>query len=133
MNTHDKLNEFINDPYADEARQQWGGTDAYKESQRRTRNYTSEDWERYKLEAEDINTRFATLMQAGSSTDSPEAQQLAKEHRQLISKWFYECSPQMHAGLGDVWQADPRFKKNIDKAGEGLSDYMAAAFKAAVA
>jgi len=132
MNTQDELNGFANNPYEEEAKGQWGHTDAYKESAKRVKNYTPADWERYKKEAADINDRFVALMQAGTAADSKQAQELAEEHRQLISTWFYDCTPQMHAGFGDMWEADPRFKQNIDKAAEGLSEYMAQAFKAAV-
>jgi len=131
MSAHDELNGFAHNPYEDEARDKWGDTDAWKESQRRTKSYTATDWEQYKAEAADINERFVALMQGGVPAKSAEARALAEEHRQLISQWFYECSPQMHAGFGDMWDADPRFKHNIDKAGVGLAEYMAAAFRAA--
>ncbi|MCL2746510.1 MAG: MerR family transcriptional regulator [Coriobacteriia bacterium] len=131
MSTHDELNGFTNDPHHDEAKERWGNTDAWQESQRRIKGYTAQDWNRYKTEAADINDRFVALMQAGISVDSAEARALAEEHRQLISRWFYECPPEMHANFGAMWEADPRFKKNIDEAGAGLSEYMTAAFKAA--
>jgi len=131
MNAQDELNGFANNPYEDEAKQRWGHTDAYKESARRTKNYTAADWERYKKEAADINDRFIALMQANIPADSDQARALAEEHRQLINTWFYDCTPQMHANFGDMWKADPRFKQSIDKDAEGLSEYMAQAFKAA--
>ena len=131
MSAHDELNGFTHNPHEDEARDKWGDTDAWKESQRRVKSYTAKDWEQYKAEAENINERFVTLMQQGTPAESSEAIALAEEHRQLISRWFYECSPQMHAGFGDMWDADPRFKHNIDKAAEGLAEYMATAFRAA--
>jgi DNA-binding transcriptional MerR regulator len=131
MNVRDELNGFANNPYEDEAREKWGDSDAWQVSQQRVKGYGVADWERYKAEAADINERFVALMSADVPADSAEACLLAEEHRQLISRWFYDCSPDMHAGFGDMWEADPRFKKNIDKDGEGLSDYMAVAFRAA--
>lgn len=131
MSAHDELNGFANNPYEDEARERWGHTDAYKESARRVKGYSTEDWEHYKAEAADINERFVALMQAEVSPCSDEARSLAKEHRQLISHWFYDCPPEMHAGFGQMWTSDPRFKESIDKAGEGLTEYMAEAFRCA--
>jgi hypothetical protein len=131
MSVRDELDGFANNPYEDEARETWGHTDAYKESARRTKAYTADDWKRYQEESSSINERFVALMDAGAPADSKEARMLTEEHRSLISRWFYECSPQMHAGFGEMWQADPRFAENIDKAGTGLSDYMATAFKSA--
>ncbi|MCL2525688.1 MAG: MerR family transcriptional regulator [Coriobacteriia bacterium] len=133
MSTTDELNGFANDPYEDEAREKWGHTDAYAQSARRVKGYTPADWERYKEEAADINHDFVALMNEGEPADGPDARALAEEHRELISRWFYDCSPEMHANFGAMWEADPRFKENIDKAGEGLSDYMATAFRAAAA
>ena len=130
MNDNDVVNGFANDPYEDEAREQWGHTDAYKESQRRVKQYTAEDWERYKAEAEDINDRFVALLEAGIPADSIDARALAEEHRLLISRWFYECPKEMHANFGAMWEADPRFIENIDKAAPGLAAYMSEAFRA---
>jgi len=130
MNTTDEFNGFANDPYGDEARERWGDTDAYRESQLRVSRYSAEDWERYKVEAEDINDRFVTLLQAGIPADSIDARALAEEHRLLISRWFYDCPKEMHANFGAMWETDPRFAENIDKAALGLAAYMSAAFKA---
>ena len=43
--------------HEDEAKERWGHTEAYKESARRTKGYTKADWERFKVESEDINRR----------------------------------------------------------------------------
>src|SRR5215475_876430 len=50
-----------NDPaqYADEAEQRWGETDAYRESQRRTRSYSKADWRAIKIESEEITNAAA--------------------------------------------------------------------------
>lgn len=131
MSAADELNGFTDDPYQDEAREQWGHTDAYKESARRVQQYSAEDWERYKEEAEDINSRFVELMQANVPADSIDAKALAEEHRLLISRWFYDCPKEMHANFGAMWEADPRFAENIDQAAPGLAAYMSAAFRSA--
>ncbi|MCL2403595.1 MAG: MerR family transcriptional regulator [Coriobacteriia bacterium] len=129
MSAADELNGFSNDPYKEEAQEKWGHTDAYQESARRVKNYTPEDWERYKEEAADINNRFVELMQADIPADSIDARALAEEHRLLISRWFYDCPKEMHANFGAMWEADPRFAENIDQAAPGLAAYMSAAFR----
>lgn len=48
--------------YADEARQRWGSTDAYKQSAKRTASYSKEDWARVNAEAEQIYDGFAAQM-----------------------------------------------------------------------
>ena len=44
---------------------------------------------------------------------------VAERHRLSIDRWFYPCSPKMHYGLADMWEADRRFADNIDKYGAG--------------
>jgi hypothetical protein len=36
----------------------------------------------------------------------------------------------MHAGLADMYEADERFRATIDRAGEGLTPFLAAAMRA---
>jgi DNA-binding transcriptional MerR regulator len=133
MNNEEMLEVFDGfDPgeYEAEAREHWGGTDAYQESARRTAAYTEEDWEQMGREADEINAAFLVLMEAGAPADSAEAMALAERHRSHISKWFYECTPEIHTGLGSMYVADSRFTENIDKAGEGLARYLSDAIAA---
>ena len=116
--------------YEEEARERWGDTDAYQQSARRTARYTREDWERLGAEAAEINEAFIALMEAGEAAGGPEAMDVAERHRAHISKWFYECSIEIHQGLGQMYVADHRFTENIDKAWPGLAAYMSEAIQA---
>ena len=58
--------DFDPSEYEDEAGERWGDTDAYKESARRTKRYTKEDWERFKAESEAISATIAALIDEGS-------------------------------------------------------------------
>ena len=113
-----------------EAHQRWGHTDAYRESARRTSEYTKSDWKRLGAEADEINQAFLELLGEGIPSDSDAAMAAAERHRDHISKWFYRCSPEIHVGLGEMYAADPRFTENIDKAMKGLAAYMSAAILA---
>jgi DNA-binding transcriptional MerR regulator len=119
--------------YEDEARERWGDTEAYRESARRTTAYTRADWEQLSREGAEIDAAFVALMQAGTPPDSPPARAVAERHRAHISKWFYPCTPEIHAGLGQMYLADPRFTRNIDRATPGLAAYMAQAIAASTA
>lgn len=133
MSTEDALGVFGDfDPaeYEEEARERWGESDAYKQSAARTAQYTKQDWEKIKVEADVLNQRFLALMAAGTAADSEAAMDVAEDHRAHISKWFYDCSKDIHAGLGQMYVADARFQENIDKAGEGLAEFMSAAIAA---
>ena len=116
--------------YEDEVKERWGDTDAYRESARRTKGYTKQDWQRIGVGSNEINQAFIVLMEADVPADGPEAKAVAERHRGHISKWFYPCSPEIHAGLGQMYVADPRFTKNIDKARPGLAKYMSEAIAA---
>ena len=55
---------------------------------------------------------------------------VAERHRESIERWFYPCSSAMHVALADMYEADERFAANIDKHGEGLTPFLAAAVRA---
>jgi len=116
--------------YEDEAEKRWGETDAYKESARRTRQYTKADWERYKAEADAIMTEAAKLFLSGAAADGEEAMSVAERHRLSIDRWFYPCGPKMHAALADLYDADTRFAENIDKHAQGLTPWWSSAIRA---
>lgn len=122
--------DFDPDAHAEEAEQRWGDSEAYRESNRRTASYSKEDWLRNKAENEEWGRRVAAVMDSGAPADSPEAMELAEEHRQLISRWFYECSYEIHTGLADMYVADPRFTAYYEKIRPGLAAYLSEAIHA---
>ena len=133
MSSEDILEVFGDfDPveHEEEVKQRWGETEAYKQSAQRTARYTKQDWENRKAEADGINRAFLALLADGTPATDSAAMAVAEEHRAHISRWSYDCSVESHAGLGRMYTADERFRKNIDKAGEGLAVYMAAAIAA---
>jgi DNA-binding transcriptional MerR regulator len=110
--------------YADEAEQRWGDTDAYRQSQRRTAQYTKDDWQRIKAEADANVDRFAAALRSGAPANSQEAMDAAEEHRQHITHWFYDCGYEIHRGLGDMYVTDERFTDNYDEKTPGLAQYV---------
>lgn len=122
--------DFDPTEYEDEARERWGGTDMYKESQRRTGSYSKDEWKELGAEGRAIGEGLALLMAAGESADGVAAMDLAEEHRQHISRWFYPCSYEVHVGLGEMYVADPRFTKHWDAFHPGLAPYTRDAFVA---
>jgi DNA-binding transcriptional MerR regulator len=116
--------DFDPDEHAAEAEQRWGGTDAYRESQRRAASYTKDDWHRIKAETGQLYERAAGLMRSGVAAGSAAAMDLAEEHRDQISRWFYDCSYEVHRGLGEMYVADGRFTATIDAAAPGLATYL---------
>lgn len=110
--------------WADEAAGRWGETDTYKESQRRASHYTKADWAAIKAEADTALQTFANAMRSGSPADGDLAMDLAEEHRRYLSRWFYQCSYELHRGLAQMYVADPRFTQTYDIVAPGLAQYV---------
>ena len=111
--------------YETEARERYGNTVAYREHEQKTKNYTKEKW----AEANDglmaIFAEFAACKDSGASADSAEAQALVAKLQTYITANYYTCTDEILAGLGQMYVADERFKKNIDKYGEGTAEFAA--------
>ena len=111
--------------YETEAREHWGDTSAYREHEQKTKNYTKEKW----AEANDglmaIFAEFAACKDSGASADSAEAQALVAKLQAHITANYYTCTDEIPAGLGKMYICDERFKKNIDKCGEGTAEFAA--------
>jgi DNA-binding transcriptional MerR regulator len=116
--------DFDPENYAEEAEQRWGDTEAYRQSQRRVATYTKDDWLRIKGEEEEVRTNLATAFARGLAPDSEEAMAAAETHRQHISRWFYECSHDVHRGLTDMYVSDERFRANYDALSPGLARFI---------
>lgn len=108
--------------YADETKQKYGHTDAYKESMKKTSKYAKEDWERVMTKAGEIYNKIAANMDKEPADN--DVQEAVGEWRQHITDNFYECTPEIFRGLGDLYVNDPRFTANIDKYGKGLAAFM---------
>jgi len=62
---------------------------------------------------------------------TPVAQAAIRDLQQFITDHFYTCTPEILAGLGQMYVADDRFRKNIDMAGgDGTADFVAQAIAA---
>ena len=109
--------------YETEARERWFETAAYREHEQKTKNYSKEKW----AEANDglmaIFAEFAACKQSGTDTVSSEAQELVAKLKAYITSNYYICTDDILAGLGEMYVADERFKKNIDKYGEGTAEF----------
>jgi MerR family transcriptional regulator, thiopeptide resistance regulator len=115
----DKLDEA-----AAEAEQRWGDTGAWQESKRRTAAYTKEDWIKIKAESDASISGFAEAMRAGEPANGSVAMNLAEAHRQHINRWFYDCGPDMHRGLAELYVSDPRYIASYDEIEPGFSHYV---------
>ena len=111
--------------YAEEVRERWGDTEAYRESEE-----NGADLEKAISLLDEVMEGFAELKRDGASPDSDAAILQVERLRQCITQNFYTCTNEILAALGQMYVADERFKKNIDKRGEGTAAYISECIRA---
>ena len=104
--------------YAAEAKERWGHTDAWKQSQGKTPNAAKMD---------EIFQGFAALLGTDPADGAVQAQ--VKTWQQFITDNLYPCTDEILAGLGQMYVCDERFTANLDKYGEGTAKLMSDAIK----
>lgn len=121
---HELFGDGFDDGYAEEAEERWGESEAWAQSQARTRRYTKADWQAVKEEGEAVTVAFVAAMEAGEPATSEAAMDAAEAARRQIDERFYACSPQFHRNLGDMYVADPRFTATYERIRSGLAQYV---------
>lgn len=116
--------EDLKNKYAEEVRQRWGSTDAYKESQQRNTDFSQAA---SLLDA--VFEEFAELDRSGISPDDEAAKIQVEKLQRCITDNFYTCTNEILAGLGQMYAADVRFKNYIDKHGEGTAEFVSQCIK----
>lgn len=115
--------------FEDEAKAQWGETDTWATSAKRTGTYTAADWKRYRDEHGKICAAFAALAEKGTDHENAEAKCLVQAYADLIDTWFYPCNSAQMSALADMYEADVRFQETFDAFGSGTADYVIKAFR----
>ena len=70
-----------------------------------------------------IFAELAACKENGVSADSAESQALVSKLQEHITANYYTCTDEILVDLGKMYVADERFKKNIDKYGEGTAEF----------
>lgn len=109
------------DEYKKEAKERWGNTETYRQSQERTKNWTKADYTKLAEDGVKFNRELAEVMERGY--DSPEFQALIAKHYAGMQV-FYDCSLEMYRGLGEMYVTDPRFRETYDQFKPGLAEVM---------
>ena len=107
-----------------EAKEKWGSTEAYKEHAERTKGYSQQKWNSLAEGMDNIMAAFAACMARGETPDSAEAQALVKTLQDHITGNYYHCTDEILAGLGQMYVADERFQRNIDRHGSGTAAFI---------
>ena len=109
--------------YKQEARERWGGTEAYQEYVMKQMRLTPDESRRQGEEVIDFLKEIGQMRHL--PVDSAEVQQKVKELQQLFTRNFYNCTNQILAALGEMYVDNNRFRENIDKeCGEGAAEFL---------
>ena len=117
--------ENMKENYAAEAKERWGNTDAYAESEKRTRRYDASKWQEIQTVSDSIFRQFAEHMDKPAA--HPAVQALVKQWQDFLTDNFYNCTNEILQGLGQMYVTDVRFTKNIDKHAKGLAVFISGA------
>lgn len=117
--------DALREQYAAEAKARWGDTQAYRESAKRAAQWTEADKAKLKKESAEIFAAFAALV--GTDPAHAQVQALVSRWKAFVSESYYDCTDEILAGLGQMYIADERFAKNIDKFGAGTAQLMSEA------
>jgi hypothetical protein len=112
------------DIYAAEAKNRWGQTEAYKQSQSRLANYSKEDIAKAQSAMQEATNIVLEAMTQGLAPNSEMAMAGAEAHRQAISDYWYDCNFEIHKGLATMYLADPRFTSHYESQKAGLAKYI---------
>ena len=107
--------------YVEEAKERWGDTAAWREFEKRP--------DVSKETGDGLMKLFAGLGELKNlPPESDEALAAVAEIQRYITEHYYKCTDEIFAGLGEMYAADERFRKNIDKAGgDGTAEFARAA------
>ena len=108
--------------FGTEAKEKWGHTQAYQQYEEKHHSQQAQDT--LAAEMDQIMADFAICMKKGEKPDSAPAQSLVKMLQDHITKNYYQCTNQILAGLGQMYVADERFQRNIDKHAEGTAAFI---------
>ena len=116
------------DEYTRRAKESWGDTPAYREFEQNAAERTVQ-------ESSDINNQLMALTAGFGALqnlpiDNPAVQAQAAKLQAFITEHYYTCTDEILEGLGKMYVADERFKKNIDKYGDGTAEFASEAIAA---
>ncbi|MCQ2752385.1 MAG: TipAS antibiotic-recognition domain-containing protein [Coriobacteriales bacterium] len=97
------------------AKQIWGNTKEYKESQEKMSGMSKVDKQNLSEDFMHLFAEFSELKEFDPA--SPKVQTQVKKLQDYISEHFYKCSDEVLAGLGQMYAAGGEFTENIDRVG----------------
>jgi len=113
------------DEYAEEAKKNWGKTDAYKEFEEKAKGRTKAQDQQMGTEIMKLFVEFGEMVKNGAKPSDEAVQAQVKKLQAFITENFYTCTNQILSGLGKMYAGGGEFTVNIDKAGgEGTAAFV---------
>lgn len=109
--------------WEDEAKERWGDTEAWKQSQQSAAGRTKQDWEAIKADTDALMAALGDAKRRGVDPTGDEGAALAERHRASIEV-FYSCSYAQQRGLADLYLSDERFRKTYEDVEPGLAQWV---------
>ncbi|MGD6818116.1 MerR family transcriptional regulator [Metabacillus sp. 113a] len=129
MSDHEKFEGFKQkqideneEKYGKEIRSKYG-EDAIRRSNEKLKNMSQEQYEEVTLLEQKVKTALAEAYKTGDPA-SAEAQNTVRLHKQWLNYYWAEYSKEAHAGLGDMYAEDERFKAYYDEQQPGLAEFL---------
>ena len=114
--------------YAARAKAQWGGTEAYREFEQKSRDRSPAREQDLAAGLMGIFAEFGAVKERDPASE--EAQELVRRLQGYITEHYYSCTDQILAGLGKMYGSGGEFTENIDKAGgPGTATFAAEAIR----
>ena len=123
MKEQELFEGFDETKYEEEARQRWGHTPQYVESQRKWASYSKEQKQAIKEEGGHFALRMVTT-NPNAKTDDADVQAAIGEYLAYFNKYFYTCDAEFLRNLSDIWVADERFAINYERIREGGAKFL---------
>ena len=101
--------------YAARARASWGGTEAYREFEQKSRDRSPAREQDLAAGLMGIFAEFGAVTERDPASE--EAQELVRKLQGYITEHYYTCTDQILAGLGKMYGNGGEFTENIDRAG----------------
>lgn len=128
MAPEDMFDGFEN-PYETEARQRWGDK-AVDKSNARLRSLAKEDRELLTSGRgfAQVHSRLAELKAQDLTAEDEQVQQVIAEHYRIVSL-TWTPNAEAYVGLGEMYLADERFRRNIGQGDDSLVKYLVAGMR----
>lgn len=118
----DGFDEEAQDRLQAEAKERWGHTEAWRQSQARMKGFTKEDVARLKADMKALWGGYAKVMHGPA--DGPEALAMAAEQHRFFEARFYDCPLAMYRNLATMYVEDERFHGNFETLSPGLTQFV---------